>query len=329
MNPRDEGRPWQVREMGPESAPALCALFEEVFGQPMSTAHWQWKYGTGYGQGIGVWAGERLIAHYGGVTRALLDAGVPCLGVQGADAAVTPRERGRLTRHGPYFLAASTFHDQFIGSGTRHLYGFGFPSERHYRLAHTLGFYEAVDKIVEFSFPPLSPGWRRATAAIDTRALIGDETLRADLARAWERMRRDLQPFLLGVRDLDYLRHRYAGHPERSYQFLAVRHLGIGPRHAFAVVRNVPGQGLEWLDVIGSLRAIPSLAVAVRRHAGLTGAQRVFGWITASQQQHFALADAHIQPTGIIVPANRRSAHPPPATQQGRWWLMAGDTDFH
>lgn len=318
--------------MGRESAPALCALFEEVFGQPMSAAHWQWKYAGGRGQGIGVWAGERLIAHYGGVTRALLDAGTPCLGVQGADAAVTPRERGRLTRHGPYFLAASTFHDRFIGSGTRHLYGFGFPSERHYRLAHTLGFYDAVDKIVEFSFPPLSPGWRHAIDAldaIDARALMDNTALQTDLAHAWRRMRQDLQPLLLGVRDLDYLRHRYAEHPDGAYRFLAVRCLGVGPRRAFAVVRSVAGQELEWLDVIGGLRDIPALAVAVRRHAWLTGAQRVFGWITESRQHHFAVADAHLQPTEIVVPANRWRDTPPASTQRGRWWLMSGDTDFH
>lgn len=319
---------WQVTEIDQASAPAMRALFEEVFGHAMSPAHWQWKYGDNHGHGIGVWKEGRLIAHYGGITRALLDAGEPCLGAQGADAAVTPGERGHFTRRGPYHLAATTFHARYIGQGKTHRYGFGFPNERHYRLANLLGIYETADRIVEFSLPPCKRLLLHGGQALGIDALLHDPALQTSLADAWRRMRQDMAALIVGVRDLDYLIHRYARHPEHEYQLLAARPYRCGAPRAFAVVRLVPGQGLEWLDMIGALADLPMLAPLVQRHACKCGADRVFGWITASQQQRFAAIGARLFPTEIVVPADKWSDDPLPQTQRGRWWLMSGDTDF-
>jgi len=48
-------------------AAAMRGLFADVFGKPMSAAFRQWKYRPGAGHGIGVWQGNALVAHYGGV----------------------------------------------------------------------------------------------------------------------------------------------------------------------------------------------------------------------------------------------------------------------
>jgi hypothetical protein len=319
----------QAAEIGPDTAPAMRALFEAVFGQPMSAAHWEWKYGEDRGHGIGVWRNGRLIAHYGGITRALLDAGEPCLGAQGADAAVAPGERGHFTRRGPYHLAATTFHARYIGAGKPHRYGFGFPSERHYRLANLLGIYEAVDRIVEFSLAPSARPMVHGGRVMDVAALQRTPGLQPALERAWRRMRHDLLPLIVGVRDPTYLIQRYGRHPLHDYQLLAARPYRFGAPAAFAIVRPVPGQGLEWLDMIGALADLPMLAQVVRRHAHKCGAGRVFGWITASQQRHFGELGAVLLPTEIIVPADRWTPDPAPQSQLGRWWLMSGDTDFH
>lgn len=321
-----------VRPITPADAAAMRALFEEVFGHPMSPAMWAWKYEQQRGMAIGVWRGEKLVAHYGGVTRDVLDAGQRVAAAQGADAAVTPAERGVLTRKGAYFLAATRFHQDFMGFATRHLYGFGFPSERHYRLANKLGLYAAVDRIAEFSFPALA-GRRewlgRCSRVIgDASLLLEHAALRRGVARAWQAMSQELAPLLLGVRDLDYLIHRYARHPLHSYQIIALRAWPLGPVNALAVVRTLPGQQLEWLDFVGSPRHLPRLARAVQSHAGKCGLVRVFGWITVSQQAYFAAAGAALTPTDIVVPANVWSQGPDPAQQRDRWWLTSGDTDF-
>ncbi len=328
MNKLSSQDSWHVSEIDPESAPAMCALYEEVFGHPMSAAHWEWKYGGNRGRGIGIWRGERLIAHYGGLTRTLLDAGTLCLGAQGSDAAVTPNERGHFTRRSPYYLAATTFHSRYIGHGKIHRYGFGFPSERHYRLANLLGIYETADRIVEFSFSLSARPILHGCRVMSAHDLLCAPPLRLALDRAWSRMRRDLSSQIVGVRDPDYLIHRYGRHPLYEYQFLAARPYRFGAPVAFAVVRIVPEQGIEWLDMIGSLADLPMLAQVVQRHAYKSNAVRVFGWITASQQHRFAALGATISPTEIIVPADQWSDNPLPQTQRNRWWLMSGDTDF-
>ena len=43
-----------------------------IFGHEMSPEHWQWKYGDGRGEAIGVWEDGALIAHYGGVARRIV-----------------------------------------------------------------------------------------------------------------------------------------------------------------------------------------------------------------------------------------------------------------
>jgi hypothetical protein len=241
---------------------------------------------------------------------------------------VTPGERGHFTRRGPYYLAATTFHTRYIGAGKPHRYGFGFPNERHYRLANLLGIYEAVDRIVEFSLPPSGKPMFHGGRAMEVGALLREPALRTALERAWQRMRHDLSPLIVGVRDPGYLVQRYARHPLHSYQLLAARPYRFGMPTAFAVVRLVPGQGLEWLDMVCALADLPMLAQVVRRHAHKCGAGRVFGWITESQQHRFASVGAQLSPTEIIVPADKWSDDPLPQTQRGRWWLMSGDTDF-
>lgn len=321
-----------ARPIEPGDASAMRTLFAEVFGHPMSPALWAWKYENQRGAAIGVWRGDKLVAHYGGVSRVVLDAGKPVLAAQVVDVAVLPAERGILTRRGAFFLAATRFLQDCIGFGTHHLYGFGFPNNRAYRLANKLGLYAASDHIAEFSFPAVAgalEGLGRGRVVLAEAALLPQlGVLRRGAQRAWSAMRRELAPLLLGVRDLDYLLYRYANHPQHAYQVIALRAWPLGPVNALAVVRSIPGQGLEWLDFIGATRQLPRLAHAVQGHAARCGLTRVFGWITASQQAYFAAAGATLASTDIIVPANVWSQGPAPATQSNRWWLTSGDTDF-
>ena len=62
-------------ETAPAHAPAMRQLFADVFRHEMTPEHWQWKYGEGRGRGIALMQGDRMVAHYGGVTRRVLCRG--------------------------------------------------------------------------------------------------------------------------------------------------------------------------------------------------------------------------------------------------------------
>jgi len=49
-----------------------------------------------------------------------------------------------LTRKGPFFSLVSIFLEQHIGYGREALLGFGFPNQKHMKIATLLGLYSEV-----------------------------------------------------------------------------------------------------------------------------------------------------------------------------------------
>lgn len=322
---------WLVRPMQAADSAAMRALFETVFGAPLSAEHWAWKYAQGRGVGIGVWDRQgRMVAHYGGAVRDILDAGVSHQAVQGADVCVLPEARGRLVRKGAYYHAATAFYSCYVGQAAPYAYFFGFPSRRHFDLGRRLGLNAELDRISEFSFLPRPGAARCDVPAQPVAQALAQPRLRQGLADAWRRQQSDLAAAIVGQRDARFIDHRYAQHPTQNYVLLAVsRWTWLGRRaRAFAVVRQLPDGSLLWLDYIGALDDLAQMAACVQRHARRHGLARVHGWITASQQQHFAAAGAQLTPTEVVVPANTWAGYADFSAQLGRWWLMAGDTDF-
>ncbi len=84
-------------------------------------------------------------------TRAIQLFGSPARAVQIGDVMVHPKQRGILTRKGPFFQAAANFLEHFVGQGKDFPIAFGFPSERAYRLAEHLGLYEKVGELMRVS----------------------------------------------------------------------------------------------------------------------------------------------------------------------------------
>ena len=83
--------------------PGQRDLFQSVFGQPMSQAHWQWKYANGHGEATGVRnASGKLVAHYGAMPRPILFFGQDAMAVQIGDVMVLPEARGVWSRSGPF-----------------------------------------------------------------------------------------------------------------------------------------------------------------------------------------------------------------------------------
>ncbi len=130
-----------VRDVQPADRSSVLALHERVFGSGATPAWFAWKYGNdadqGRSEGVGVWHEAALIAHCAGIPRRLWRAGLPTKGLQIGDVMVDPGWRGILTRRGPFFHASQRLYATRLGKlGQRPFQlGFGFPNERHMRLA--------------------------------------------------------------------------------------------------------------------------------------------------------------------------------------------------
>jgi hypothetical protein len=325
---RKDGRcRWHLGLAAEGDFPAIAGLFREVFQRPMTRALWEWKYGEGRGRAVLVWRGERLVAHYGGMRRRISYLGCPALGCQIGDVMVQVDERGVLTRRGPFFLATAGFGALYAGYGSEHRITFGFPNERHARLGQRLGLYSVVGKIVELCWRDLSAGRRagRRVRPLNGRGWRSWERL---VARLWRQMRRDLQGAVVGVRDWSYLRHRYLLHPEHDYRlFLLLGPLGLRPYGLF-VLRPL-GRRCELVDLLGGLQHLPEVVRSALPIARRLGAEEVFGWITEGFAPLLGVAGATVRDPGIPVPTITWTPGPDPAQFRGRWWLMAGDSDFH
>lgn len=317
---------WRLQLLDKNHIPAMLGLFKNAFHHEMTPATWQWKYGSNLSHQVGAWRGDKLIAHYGGVGRKILFFGQPQMAVQICDVMVDTSERGILTRKGPFFLTTATFLERFIGYGKPYLVGFGFPNERHMKIAERHGLYAPVGRMTEFSWSTRSrfPLWGTRLHLINR-----DHTglTKTTVNQCWQRMAKDLHGAIVGVRDWDYLLHRYLNHPHQCYQVILVKSRFSLRARGILILRFDP-DGCEILDLIAPLAEIPLLITHARRLAGLQGATRVFCRITKNFARHFAVTGGTQHAVNIHIPANAWSDGPHPQTLKDHWWLMSGDKDF-
>lgn len=321
---------WRVGWIGRERATEMRTLFREVFGHEMSEAHWRWKYGDGRGCGIGIWRTDngRLIAHYGGTTRAAVCFGQPVQVFQACDLMVASGDRGSFSRQGPVFLAAASFLENQLGFGAPHLLGIGFPNERAYKLPEHLGLYTGcLGRIQEVSWTAATQGVSRLLWHCQEVLDFGDKVC-ASLDRCWQLMLNDMGERVIGVRDARYVRERYLSHPDKQYRVFIVRHRLYPGWQGALVLRAVDQERLELLDVIAPVSCIPALLRWAREIAFNAGAKQVYAWLVDNIVALFA-PYAAAQDLGVLVPGNRWTKGPLNDSVRGRWWLTGGDTDFH
>ena len=258
------GRPYVIRDMAPGDAPEVLRLFEEAFGQQPGRDWFEWKYGAGRSGALGLWdPAGRLMAHCAGIPRSIAWRGGPVAGLQSGDVMVSREIRGLVMRKGPFQQVCSGFFATRVGSagsGRPYRFAWGFPNQRHLRLGVTLGLYWDAGSISELRWPArrqrLSPWYSCVPLAVDA----------ADFERqvdaTWQAMAADLQDYVLGVRDSNYVRWRFLARPDRQYQLFALRRRMTGKMLALVVMRIGEGKA-ELLDVVGPRSAFPH---AVRAH---------------------------------------------------------------
>ncbi len=317
---------WRVSYVREGDSPAVLDLFKTVFGHEMTPALWRWKYADGRGQATIAWRGDELVAHYAGVTRAILLFGVPQRAVQVCDVMVRPVDRGVLTRHGPFFLTAARFLELYTGYGTKHVIGFGFPNGRVMRLAEKLGLYGEVDRITEVTWEPLAA---ESAARVHIRPLdpARPKRERRIVGRLWARMSGDLGRAIVGIRDWGYLQYRYLHHPERRYDVVLIS-TWLTRRPQGIIVLRRDGESCELLDLVAPLENIPVLIECARSLTARWSATRLYCWVTHHHAQRFIETGGVPVDPDIHVPWCIAVSGPSVAELKDRWWLMSGDTEF-
>jgi len=314
---------WKLSEVTAEDYPAIQTLFEVTFNQKLSQTLWQWKYGNG--MAIAAWRQGNIVAHYGGVVRNLHYFGLPKKGVQIADVMVSAKERGVLTRRGPYFLVGATFPEYYAGYGAPILLGFGFPTKRAMQTAERLNLYAEVGKMVEIRWQTLGG---KASLGSRIRHLVASEAEEI-VNTLWAQMSRDFPQAILGVRDWQHIQHRYLTHPQKQYEMLLIsQRFTERPLGVVLLQRSADNQTCHLLDIIAPVKQIPLLIKQVRRITGNWGIKTLNLWITENFAEIFTRLQGVVYPLDIRIPHCIWYEGPPTEEVKEKWWLMGGDTDF-
>ncbi len=323
---KTRARRWRVSYVREGDFPAVFDLFKAVFGHEMTPALWRWKYADGRGQATIAWRGDELVAHYGGITRAILFFGVPQHAVQVCDVMVRPVDRSVLTTRGPFFLTAARFLELYTGYGAKHVIGFGFPNGRHMRLGEKLGLYGEVDRITEINWEPLvaASAKRMRIRLLDPARPKREQRI---VDRLWAQMRGDLRHGIVGVRDWRYLLYRYLHHPEKRYDVILIS-TWLTRRPQGIIVLRRDGKSCELLDLVAPLENLPVLIECARRLTARWNAKRLYCWITHHHAPRFLETGGVPVDPDIHVPWCIAVSGPSVGELKDRWWLMSGDTEF-
>lgn len=310
---------WQLRHVRATDFTEIASLFLEVFGHPLSRKLWDWKYANGHGNAVSASRDGVMIAHYGGMYREILLCGTPEWAYGGCDVMVHPKERGVMTRQGPFLLTAAT---------TAEIYGpvaFGFPTERAMLVAEKMGLYARAGQMTEVRWEPSPP---RARLRTRVRALMqGNAEDQALVESMWGAMAHDLHDGVVGVRDWKYLGHRYFNHPHNYYEVLAVAARLTGKPLGIVVLRRLEGS-CELLDVIAPLANLPLVIDQARRMTARWALPYLYCWITTNYAHWFVACAGKEEALNVLIPTSCWTDDPRVDMLKNKWWLMSGDTDF-
>lgn len=310
---------WQVRHVRPSDFDEIATLFQEVFGHPLSHDLWSWKYANGHGNAVVAARHGALIAHYGGMYRDVMLCGAPDWVFQICDVMVHPKERGVMTRQGPFLLTAATSAEIYGPLG------FGFPNARAMQVAAKMGLYSEVGQMSEVRWKPASQRFRlRTRLHVVVRGAADSRTL---VERLWATMARDLRQDVVGVRDWAFIEYRYFSHPHNNYEVLAVTARLTGKPLGVMVLRRLEAS-CELVDVIAPLANLPLLIDQARRLTGMWGLPFLYCWITKNFLPRFLVGQGQESALNVTIPTSCWTDDPRAQVFKDRWWLMSGDTDF-
>lgn len=298
-------------------------LFESCFGYRMSKELENWKYARQDCLGVFVFNGDKPVAFYGALTRQIIYFGEALLAAQICDVMVHPCERGVLTRKGPFFLAAATFLENKIGVDKKHILGFGFPTVKAMQTADKMRLYASVGELVQITWESARQpyaAWRYTVHQVDNANIT-------EASGLWKRMAASLKERTVGVRDSDYIKHRYLDHPVNRYNVLLIKSRWTGKSIGMIVCRE-HNDAMELVDIIAPVTSVAYLIAVARDRAAQAGKPKLFVWMMAPDAHNFCGSEGTITSLDISVPTSIWENAVNPDVIKNKWWLMAGDSDF-
>jgi len=312
-----------IRSLVDDELTLLQPLFESVFGAPISLELLQWKYAQERGTAWTFWQEDALLLHCGVCWRDILLQGNTVRAAQLTDLMAAPKQTGLSRRASPFAKLMHHLLTKIDGPDNPDAVAFGFPSGRAMRLGEHAGVYCSVDQWMGLEFLPRRSAWGSRTREIHTWTARD----RAAVQTFWGAMRADLADFVVGVRDMAYVQHRYLQRPCQRYRLLMVE--SRWRRQPIGLLVMGPGrEELELLDVICAWDAVPEALLAARHWLHEAQGRR----LTMNLTRHFAerlsgLSDK-CAPTEFKIMANPNSPQPVIEKLTQRWWLTGGDTDY-
>lgn len=316
---------WRATSLDVADDGLIQHLFVECFGHAISPSLWAWKYQMGQSTHSGVWLGQTLVAHYGGITRRVRLWGQRALAFQGCDVMVHPSQRGRFSRQNPLVLATTHAVKTHVGVGTKHKVLYGFPNERHMRAAEKLGLYETVQMLDDVRWAAKSTN----TSATCQRLNSAGYAFKLIATYLWWSMAAKCRDRVLLERDYAYLRYRYLDHPSAAaYHMLVVTSADAWLPMGVVVLRD---NGEEWLvmDVIGDPALLADNLVAASNYVSQRGGLGCRTWL-ARDVASAIRETMHTEHAGPPIPVAGQIISPgiQPSALRDQWWIMPGDSDF-
>lgn len=304
---------------------SLLTLHNKVFNSAATNSWFNWKYANNPVASSGLWLKDgSLVAHCGGIPRELFYKNQKIAGLQISDVMVDPKWRGLLLRQGPFYEVSAHFYKHQIGNNHPYSLGFGFPNQRHLRLATHLNLLTDAGSIFNLS-------WNLKDNKKLTRwqaTSISSETLTPTLIESlWQIMQNDSLAYMIGARDTTYIKWRFQ-HPEHQYQVLGLKQFGSSKIHGLIWVKegNNPKE-LMWLDWLGPCDHIARAWQALAKYALKKNISNINAW--ASKSVYDQLTDT-LPNTSVVAKIGipNRSQIDLNTLVEMPWWWMAGDTDF-
>ncbi len=297
-------------------------VFSGVFGHEISTALLDWKYAHGRGQS---WVARLVgdpapLVHCGVCFRDILFEGEALRAGQLVDLMAVPKGFGLSRRASPFALLLKHVLEQLPREVNHAGIAFGVPSGRSMRLAEHCGVATEVDRWLELCLLPVRIP--RAPRLRNWRA--GEDSL---VAVAWTRMASTLNGAVVGVRDMDYLEHRYLSHPEHSYQVMVV----VSPwlrRPIGLVVMRRHAQRVELLDILAAWEDMPDILRAVQNWLALSCCDAAVLSLTESFARQLAPYASSVEATEFRIMGNPFCSADILNRLNNHWWLTGGDTDY-
>jgi hypothetical protein len=313
---------WQVDDAGPEHVPQIRELFKAAFKEEMSTDQWHWKYDDGRGTGVIVRRGDEVVAYFGGTERRVIYKGEAVCAIQCGDSMVAEAHRGTLSKKGPFYLSVTAFLGKYVGFNRPYLLSYGFPNARAMRLAEHLGMYAEVGNLVDVTWPA-----QNSSAFNSVEFDFESSEHRHTLNQLWQKMAAEFVDRSIGVRDLEYLRHRYYNHPELNYQLHLVYRRDNEELLGLLVTRQVKDR-LLLVDVVSATHTMRDLVDFGRHLADELNCRELYGWLTEIDCHMLASPSLEIGETPLRLPLGVYCEGLKAEEVKDSWFFMCGDSDF-